>query len=73
MSQNRLSSDLRNVGLFAGIIMVVAGLVIGWIKSGHPAQLEQTGGPAPAPGKSDDLFASIMGWITGAGKPPGAV
>jgi len=71
MSQNQLPSDLRNVGLFAGIIMIVAGLVIGWVQSGHPPELAQTGGPPRAPGTVDNLFAAITSWISGQSKPPG--
>lgn len=34
---------LRNAGIAVGILMMVAGLVIGWIRSGHSAVLPPTG------------------------------
>jgi hypothetical protein len=35
--------DLRNAGILIGVLMMVAGLVIGWIRSGQPISLPPTG------------------------------
>ena len=34
---------LRNAGILIGVLMMVAGLVIGWIRSGHSVVLPPTG------------------------------
>ena len=34
---------LRNAGIAIGILMMIAGLVIGWIRSGQPVALPPTG------------------------------
>ena len=34
---------LRNTGILIGVLMMVAGLVIGWIRSGQPIALPPTG------------------------------
>ncbi len=34
---------LRNFGILAGLLMIAAGLLIGWIRSGRDVQLPPTG------------------------------
>jgi len=34
---------LRNFGILAGLLMIAAGLIIGWIRSGSDVQLPPTG------------------------------
>ena len=35
--------DLRNLGFLVGFLMIAAGLIIGWIRSGSDVQLPPTG------------------------------
>ena len=35
---------VRNTGILIGLLMIAAGLIIGWIRSGHDVQLPPTGG-----------------------------
>jgi hypothetical protein len=34
---------VRNTGFLIGFLMIAAGLIIGWIRSGHDVQLPPTG------------------------------
>ena len=51
MCHNRRMNDpriviprgLRNLGFFIGFAMIAAGLIIGWIRSGHDVRLPPTG------------------------------
>lgn len=38
-----IPAGLRNAGILAGILMMIAGLVIAWIRSGHDPILPPTG------------------------------
>jgi uncharacterized membrane protein YagU involved in acid resistance len=38
-----INPTLRKLGIFFGLAMIVAGLVIGWIRSGQSVQLPPTG------------------------------
>ena len=38
-----ITRGLRNAGILIGVLMMVAGLVIGWIRSGQPISLPPTG------------------------------
>lgn len=38
-----INPTLRKLGFFVGFAMIVAGLVIGWIRSGQNIQLPPTG------------------------------
>ena len=45
MEDNRIviPRGLRNLGIFVGLLMMAAGLIIGWRRSGMSAQLPPTG------------------------------
>ena len=66
-----IPEGLRNVGIFGGIIMMMLGLLLGWVKSGRSAELPPTGVPRTPtpPGASDRIVNALVERI--AGRPPG--
>jgi hypothetical protein len=40
----QIPREVRNAGLFIGVLLMIAGLIVGWIRSGHPIQYSATGG-----------------------------
>ncbi len=39
----QIPAGVRNAGIMIGLLMIAAGLIIGWIRSGHDVNLPPTG------------------------------
>lgn len=65
-----IPEGLRNVGIIGGIFLMLLGLLVGWVRSGHDAELPVTGVKTPpkAPGPLDRLVEALIGRIEGDGK-----
>ena len=42
-----INGKVRSAGILIGLLLMIAGLVLGWIRSGHPISLPPTGYKPP--------------------------
>lgn len=64
MSRFNLPPEVRNVGIFGGLILMALGLILGYIQAGHQTPLSPTGGPPPPKDDGPGIFKSLIEWLT---------
>lgn len=56
--------EMRNVGIFGGLMLMALGLLVGWVQSETQTPLPPTGGPAMPANKDAGIVKALVEWLT---------